>query len=51
MQRAGCVSGLSIYEVGYGAGFKIELMIGHKVMMRIFAGAHIAGVEAHARVT
>lgn len=37
--------------MGYGAGFEIELMIGHKVMMRSFAGAHVAGVKAHAHVT
>lgn len=44
------VPGLSIYEVRYGAGFKIELVIGHKVMVRVFAGTHVAGIKAQACV-
>lgn len=41
MRQASYLSGSSIHEVGYGAGFEVELMIGHEAVLWILPRAYI----------
>lgn len=50
-KRIFCLPDSSVHQVRYGASFEVELMVGHKVVLRILSRAHIFCIQAHARVT
>lgn len=46
--RGGGKTPSSVHQVGYGARFEVELMIGHKTVLGILSRAHILRIQAHA---